>query len=294
MSSLFRPSERATLLDGRLNVSAETLPRRRQHMKKYLTDWVVSPMTKVYCLCRLPQGRRAMIQCAKCFIWYHNQCIGLAEHLLYGLKDSEVTYFCGYNGCNSGVPFCSVQGHNVKLSLATKYNNVGNDVDTGLGCNTDSSQFCGTVVYDDGDNFACDGTDCFTDHAGTDGITDVSDGVVLADSEPIFGCELSDNFACDGTDCFIDHAGTDCITDVSDGVVLADSEPIFGCELVITLLVMAPTVLQIMPVPIVMITAMLGMIQIVQLHWLMMYLLFQSTLQNLYLVVNSVILHSMK
>ena len=124
-----------------------------------------------------------MIQWESCFTWYHNQCIGLAEHLFSGLKDCEITYFCVYNRCNNGVPFCSVQGCTVKITLVDKYNNIDNDIDMFVGGNNDNSE---TVVHDDGDNFACDGTNYFTDY--TDCVTNVNDKVDLAVCDDDFVC----------------------------------------------------------------------------------------------------------
>ena len=45
----------------------------------------------VFCVCRLPDDGRLMVQCSRCKEWYHNNCVKLPETII---KNDNVPWFC--------------------------------------------------------------------------------------------------------------------------------------------------------------------------------------------------------
>ena len=78
----------------------------------------------------------------------------------------------------------------MKISLVVKYSNIGNNIGKFVGGNNDNSEFRGTVIYHDSDNFACNGTDSFTDY--NDCVTNVNN-VDLAVCDDDFVCVNSNS-----------------------------------------------------------------------------------------------------
>ena len=84
----------------------------RQHLLKCLDDKLLLPFpsTKapkkrpetatrqrihVYCICRLPDDGRKMIQCTSCKQWYHCNCMKLSQRMIKSIEDIKKPWYCG-------------------------------------------------------------------------------------------------------------------------------------------------------------------------------------------------------
>ena len=65
----------------------QTVSRHRnpaRNKKMHFTDsWHASPVTKVHCVCRSDLDNSRMIQCEKCYRWFHCSCLSLKQVFIY-------------------------------------------------------------------------------------------------------------------------------------------------------------------------------------------------------------------
>lgn len=90
----------------------------RQHLLKCLDDKLLLPFpsTKapkkrpetatrqrihVYCICRLPDDGRKMIQCTSCKQWYHCNCMKLSQRMIKSIEDIKKPWYCGTPSCHA-------------------------------------------------------------------------------------------------------------------------------------------------------------------------------------------------